>query len=107
MNFLKKFGSHSVGYSGTEEHLMTAAKEMGKELYAHLEANERRHKLDAMVLSNKNFSFASHQFCVQRKFRLKIKYRTAQYNIPQPTVHQTMPYAIHVHVHCEQDSLQS
>lgn len=48
-NFLKKFGSRPVGSGGTEEHLMTAAKEMGKELYAHLGADERRQKLDAMV----------------------------------------------------------
>ena len=48
MNLLKFFERPRAGHSA-DEMVVTAAKEMGKELYAGLDPEERRIKLDAMV----------------------------------------------------------
>ena len=49
MNLLKFFERPRAGHSA-DEMVVTAAKEMGKELYSSLDPEERREKLDAMVI---------------------------------------------------------
>ncbi len=49
-NLLRFFERSRTGHSA-DEMVVTAAKEMGKELYANLNPEERREKLDAMVRS--------------------------------------------------------
>ena len=48
LNLLKFFERQKSSHNA-DEMVVTAAKEMGKELYAHLSPEERRDKLDAMV----------------------------------------------------------
>ncbi len=46
---LLKFFEQQKSSQNAEEVVVTAAKEMGKELYAHLSPDQRRDKLDNMV----------------------------------------------------------
>ena len=49
MNLLRYFEQQKLAQH-SDELVVTAAKEMGKELYANLSPEERRNKLDAMVI---------------------------------------------------------
>ena len=56
MNLLKFFERPRAGHNA-DEMVVTAAKEMGRELYASLDPEERRVKLDAMVLHITNLLY--------------------------------------------------
>lgn len=59
MSLLKFFERPRAGHSA-DEMVVTAAKEMGKELYSSLDPEERREKLDAMVLY---FTYLLNNYC--------------------------------------------
>ena len=46
---LMQFYEKQKAHNNADEVVVTAAKEMGKELYAHMTSDERREKLDNMV----------------------------------------------------------
>ena len=52
MNLLKFFEEQKQHSHNADELVVTAAKEMGKELYANLDPAERKEKLDATVSRN-------------------------------------------------------